>query len=71
MFDNMKIRNALTITLISECVNMTVDLTFGNFINKRDDGNSGLTQILTEQEFENQIESIVNVNDFNSKLSYF
>ena len=43
IFANLKIRNALTITLSPECENMNVDCTLDNLINKSDDSNSGCT----------------------------
>ena len=71
IFANLKIRNTLTITLTAEYENMNVDSTLDHLTNKSDGSNSGWTQILIEQEFENEIESIVNVDDFNISLSRF
>ena len=70
---NMKIRNALTITLTPECENINVDCTSYNLLNNSDPNNSGFTQILREEEFEpkNGINTIVNVVDFNKRLSHF
>ena len=65
---NMKIRNALTITLTPECEIINVDCTSYNLLNNSDPNNSGFTQILREEEFEpkNGINTIVNVVDFNN-----
>ena len=70
---NMKIRNALTITLTPECEDINVDCTSYNLLNNSDANKSGFTQILEEEEFEpeNGINTIFNVVDFNKRLSYF
>ena len=41
------------------------------YLNNSDASNSDLTQILEEQESENEIDLIVNVEDFNIRLSHF
>ena len=41
------------------------------FLNNSDASNSGFTQILKEQESESDIDTIVNVDDFNIRLSHF
>ena len=43
MFSNMKMCNALTITLTPECENRNVDYTSDNFVNNSDASNSGFT----------------------------
>lgn len=49
---------------------MNEDLTLGDIINKNDDFNSGLIEILTYHEFENKFKSFVTVEYYKSRLSY-
>ena len=71
LFKNIKIKNALTLT--PECVNFDVNCTPPNLLKDSDGSNSGLTQILKEEypEAENEIDAIVNVVEFNKRLSPF
>ena len=73
LFTNTKIRNVLTITLTPECANINVDYTSHIVFNNNDGSNSGFTQILKENgsEPENDIDIIVNVVNFNNRLSHF
>ena len=71
LFKNIKIQNAFTLT--PKCEKINVDCTSPNLLKNSDASNSGFTQILTEEdsEPENEINAIVNVFDFNKRLSLF
>ena len=56
-----------------ECKSINVDCTSHNLLKNSDASNSGFTQILKEEESEpeNEIYTMVNVVDFNKRLSKF
>ena len=71
LFKNIKIKNAFTLT--PECVNFDVNCTPPNLLKDSDGSNYGFTQLLKEEdpEPENEIDEIVNVVEFNKRLSPF